>query len=559
MSLCLSKRTVIYRNLILWIASTAAFVCAPNVVAQDASNDRAYDAVFQTWRDHAGVQACDRCHNGQSDFAKIDTSYSRQDELKFWITKDKHAIARRRVEPLSKDEVLEQATKLANQYGDAQVVSGWLGASNVLSKRIKEKLRYNDDQFRDNCLTCHGGYRHDVESDKAEFAADQPGISCNYCHQVGTTNQWVLDHNATTPEAKAKWRGSTANQKESLGMRDLVTTSRQASLCFDCHVGNRKQNQFVTHEMYAAGHPPLPSIEVQTFCEQMPQHWRSLSTVHDELPDGEKDSYFRLNLPGVDAPDDTYWNTRKLLVGALAARAKTLQLVIDSAQSNQWADYSLYDCAACHHELKTESHRQQRGYPAAPGRPRQHEWPDALFHIALFLAQDEPNIMELERTLAARFGAQPFGRAEDVSAAAANLKAAIDRAIEKAESTTVDSDVALRVLSGLAQTPTEKLFAYDSARQVVWAMRVVIAELESKEDELSPELKQVQTLVKALDQPTTTAGNTGIAAVLPAGRTAFIYPDSLRNDLKRRANFDSDELEKRLREINELLVDVINQ
>ena len=31
----------------------------------------------------------------------------------------------------------------------------------------------------------------------------------------------------------------------------------------------------VTHEMYAAGHPPLPGFEIATFCSQMPPHWES--------------------------------------------------------------------------------------------------------------------------------------------------------------------------------------------------------------------------------------------------------------------------------------------
>ncbi len=39
----------------------------------------------------------------------------------------------------------------------------------------------------------------------------------------------------------------------------------------------------MTHEMYAAGHPPLPSVELQTFCEEMPQHWQTPRELYDSL------------------------------------------------------------------------------------------------------------------------------------------------------------------------------------------------------------------------------------------------------------------------------------
>jgi hypothetical protein len=32
--------------------------------------------------------------------------------------------------------------------------------------------------------------------------------------------------------------------------------------CTSCHVGREADGRFVTHEMYAAGHPPLPPLEI---------------------------------------------------------------------------------------------------------------------------------------------------------------------------------------------------------------------------------------------------------------------------------------------------------
>ena len=45
--------------------------------------------------------------------------------------------------------------------------------------------------------------------------------------------------------------------------------SSRAKLCSACHVGNVEDGKLVTHEMYAAGHPPLPGIEIVAFCDAL--------------------------------------------------------------------------------------------------------------------------------------------------------------------------------------------------------------------------------------------------------------------------------------------------
>ena len=54
-------------------------------------------------------------------------------------------------------------------------------------------------------------------------------------------------------------------------VRDPV---RRTELCLSCHVGDIACGKFVTHDMFAAGDPPLPAFEIETFLEQMPPHWR---------------------------------------------------------------------------------------------------------------------------------------------------------------------------------------------------------------------------------------------------------------------------------------------
>lgn len=339
-------------------------------------------------------------------------------------------------------------------------------------------------------------------------------------------------------------------------MRDLVTTSKQADLCFDCHIGNRKRKQFVTHEMYAAGHPPLPSIELQTFCEQMPQHWRSVGAAGKNLSPPERSLFHRTNYPGLENPDETYWDTRKLMIGALTARKKTLDLLIDSSELDLWADYSLYDCTACHHELKSESKRQQRGYVAAPGRPRQPEWTHLpLMQLETFLPSDVAGIAELEQRLAHSIAARPFGDESRVVRDAMALRDRLQSAIEEGEKAKVDRVTATEVLLGLLDTPVERILTYDAARQVVWATRAIAKELKTEGQGL-PE--NVDQMIADLDEPTAGQGRTGIATQLPAGRSEFIYERGLRDDLERRAAFDPDQLAKRLHAVAAALRQSLN-
>lgn len=527
------------------------------------------DPVLQAWGKNQDVVGCNQCHYSGAQAGiggGSDTYYSRQNELQFWLAHDKHAIARRRVQPLTQDELQTEAKRLldelapmANQVNLRETVTGWLGASNVLSRRICDKLGYDvsegsqDTRFRDNCLSCHGGYRNEVPTDAAHFAEGQPGISCNYCHQLGEDSRWVGVHGLVA--RRDQWRSGRPDQKEKLGYRDLVSTSKQASLCFDCHIGNRKQNQFVSHEMYAAGHPPLPSIELHTFTEQMPRsgetpamgHFRTPGELTSIMSGDAKTKHFATNYPGVKAPDATMWDTRKVLVGALAARKKTLDLLIDSAEMGDWGNYSLYDCGACHHELKSDSRRQKRGYPAAPGRPRQLEWANLqLMHIGTFLVEDEPQIMELEASLHQAFGAKPFGDQKMVAEQGSSLRDRIDAAINKAENTAVDAKVAAGVLKGLARTPADRLISYDEGRQVVWAMQAISAEMKGKGIALPG---GVEKLISDLSDPAVA----GLETTLPAGRRDFIFRKGLEADFDRRAGYDPAVLEAKLREINAAL------
>ncbi|MCG8649218.1 MAG: hypothetical protein MI861_05265, partial [Pirellulales bacterium] len=517
--------------------------------AQDAApslEERLSDPVFASWISQQKVATCLECHYEASLGARLAgrlTNFSRREELEVWLSNDKHTIARRRVEPIAESEIegelrtlegkleeiaIEKAAQLeldTSQVFLSEFPKEWIGDSNLLSRRICDQLWGKDAvtkpagyaKFRDHCLTCHGGYQPGQPGFDYEGKADaQIGIDCLYCHQ----NQEVESKEWETDHYGRDWRLKTPAEKSALGMNHLVGTANQAALCFDCHVGNRAKQMFVTHEMYAAGHPPLPSIELETFSKQMPQHWQTPGQLHKNLAeDASRDEYFAINYPGVGDAGATFWNTRKMLIGALAARKKSLQLLIDSAAKEEsWGDFALYDCAACHHELRTDSRRQKRTnptqadensagwrgrYSGPPGRPRQAEWPDSLLFSAVWFAGLDKQVMEFEGRLHWRFGETPFGHRAQVAEDAGKLLAELDAAITKLEQTPLSAQQARQILGVIALTPEEKLLSYDAARQVVWAMRVIAAELESANQPLDPD---VAKLIEEMDEPEIDAG-----------------------------------------------------
>ena len=158
-------------------------------------------------------------------------------------------------------------------------------------------------------------------------------------------------------------------------MQDLWDPKTRAETCLSCHVGKIEQGKVLTHAMYAAGHPPLPGIEVAFFSEEEPRHWQYLR---------EKPAAIQQHL-GFNP--NRLEQTELVAVSGLAALTASLELLASSAPGGEpgkeWPDFSRYDCAACHHELSVanRSWRRSRGTKGAPGRPTAPAWPLALVRL----------------------------------------------------------------------------------------------------------------------------------------------------------------------------------
>ncbi len=158
-----------------------------------------------------------------------------------------------------------------------------------------------------SCLSCHA-----VNVDASQCAEGDPlkvqekGVSCQACH--GPASQWIDDH--WHPN---KWRKAlTREQKTAKGLVDLRDAVTRAEVCLSCHVGNAQQGKVVTHEMFAAGHPPISGFEIETFVRAMPRHWKPAS---DQPPEIRK-QYADQQDP--DKPEPMY-STRMLTIGGLVA------------------------------------------------------------------------------------------------------------------------------------------------------------------------------------------------------------------------------------------------
>ena len=245
---------------------------------QPTDEDRLSDPVYLSWVREEEVSDCVRCHLAPSRgdaFAdkQIFGTFVRSNEMERWLTLDKHTIARRRIEPfLAKDaeqqylqlysqmqqtveEILPRLAKSnssidVDKIGMQSIPENWIGKSNLLSRRICDKVFGNAsvetesgyELFRDACLTCHGGYRNgeagfslaDVNDGSAQI-----GIDCNHCHaewagDEQVSDDWIVDH-----QVAKKWRLLPPEQKSAAGMADMPNTAVQAKMCLNCHVGNR--------------------------------------------------------------------------------------------------------------------------------------------------------------------------------------------------------------------------------------------------------------------------------------------------------------------------------
>ncbi len=366
------------------------------------------------------------------------------------------------------------------------------------------------------CLACHATTAP-AGGDVRLYDRERDGVTCVSCH--GAAEEWVARHQF----GSTSWARLTRREKEDkFGMIDLWDPVRRAETCTSCHVGSREEGKVVTHEMYAAGHPPLPSIEVSSFGEAEPRHWQ---TLREKSPK-------RLERLGLAGSSNDLEQTRQVVIGGLVGLRASMRLMADrpgaAVSPATGADFARFDCTACHHELRRDDDaipwRQVRRVGSIPGRPTTPDWPLVLARLGVEGRQNELDgrLSKLREGL----GRRPFGD-ESTPAAARAVADWADAAIRDFSASPIDEARAFGLLDRLARMAIEAPPDYDSARQIAWAFRAIYHEVVPS----GRQPAEIEAGLKALSAE--------LLLDLPPSQTkALIVPTSLSRRLEDAAAFD---------------------
>jgi hypothetical protein len=329
----------------------------------------------------------------------------------------------------------------------------------------------------ESCVNCHSVPEGGIK--KQQYVRETDGVTCVACH--GRYAEWVERHQRIdNPE----WLDLDRMAKEQRhGMTDLWDPVRRAETCASCHIGNHAQGKVVTHAMYAAGHPPLPSFEAATFSNAQPRHWEYLGEKRKRLP-----SPTRLKPP----PDlKNLEQTQLVVVGALVALRESMKLFADEAANQpgplgaQWPDFARFECYICHHDLQAQdgaSWRQVRRRESSPGRPTTPDWPLVLVRLGIEAVDPQQAAgrgVELDGVLAALRGSlktRPFGDTRSLIPAARMVAGWAESVIRDLDRTVFDAAKARVLIDRLCKMAVERVQDYDSARQIAWAFGVIYRE-----------------------------------------------------------------------------------
>lgn len=471
------------------------------------------DALRPTPARLEATDECRRCHfprAGEGQPLAVADSFCAEEEAEIWEKQDKHRQAfqlliSEKNRPLSEQILGFSLAEVLSLPPDGQPTPGAITYLPAADPKNLGDLR--------QCMACHAPIAEPVARGAAQLTLTN-GVSCQACHGPGRA--YMTPHQDSTNV----WRIVRADAKEAIfGLRDLRHPVRRAALCASCHVGSfssewhadeQSPPRFVKHEWYAKGHPPLPSFEFVAFASQMPLHWRPLQEKlarqkfawYDAAPEGKEleaeigrfidtlpravkieRSHFAATYREANRgsysenPAADMFRSKDVLVsglGVLSAYASLLADVPDELRT----DFSLYDCGACHHELRSKfpsEARVRRNLP--PGRLPPAYWTLALARQgaarSALSADFEAAIGELDQA----FGARPFGEPAAVKSAATKLVQTCLAIGQSLATEPLDEAAAAELLASLADPQHDEDRDYHAARQHAWAIRELLADL----------------------------------------------------------------------------------
>jgi nitrate/TMAO reductase-like tetraheme cytochrome c subunit len=514
---CLIHKIAV-RLLVAVITAAMVFVCQSlsMLVAQEAAP--AAPAPF----DYTNTETCILCHSEPAKM-KDHADFIGIAPAELWSKLDKHGQSFLLLK--------EKSRELTNRILGFDLREAF--ADDEFASLSEEEKAAEKVQTVKSCLRCHATWPKDAE--KANGTPTAPveplnlGVSCQACH--GPAGYW------TEPHQEKWWRLVSHQAKSKLGFTNVRDGVIRSELCASCHVGSVAEEKFVRHEWYAAGHPPLPGFEFAAFAAQMPAHWKPLVDKGDfdgrtaaskpvpdgkvrrvalrrrniDIPEGDvKANYREANFPEAkdDSPFANLPRTQEVtLSGAVVLKAYAgvagdyADEVSKGNKRFTWPEFALYDCAACHHELRRQDGLTSRPKSSGPpGRPPMPRWTSALLGLA---TERKPELDRDLHTLELAYTQRPFGDPKKIAAAATKLTPQLKQLCQELRDAKFDDERITKALALLVSSSgTADMRDYASARQVAWAIQGLWQDQEripyGFDVRLSAEQQQVQDRIAAL-------------------------------------------------------------
>lgn len=370
----------------------------------------------------------------------------------------------------------------------------------------------DSESFRAQCLTCHAGLRSDQSSmttpgrTYAQFQSEgepiaRESIGCEACHGQG--KDYLVDH------MDPSWLRIEPNEKIGKGFYDLENSALAARVCLSCHFGNPEESKWVTHEMYAAGHPPLPPLDLGKFLDETSnKHWMTLDEKLKKFETLESDrqleedriNYLRIHLSASKSGISDYSalkqtiqthfrKTQQSRIGQLSANLNYHDLLDQQAPAAlNWGDYALYDCAGCHQTLYKKIQGNVGSPRRVPGRPQGPLWAKPMLS-----SHGESQFKQLETLqdlIDEALNAKPFGDRGKIQSAIEG--SASDRAKAKSQlialaSEPLDPIGADQWLRGFLQQRQGMLGNRSVANQTYWTLEMYFDDLKKVSEAIHPQ------------------------------------------------------------------------
>ena len=395
-----------------------------------------------------------------------------------------------------------------------------------LGQRIGKLLGVDVLTPEAGCVQCHAT---SIDADRwssnnVDFARE--GVGCEACH--GPSSNWVAEH-----QQYPAWKNLPAANKAELGWVDVTSPSVRAEVCYSCHVGSQRDQRVISHEMFAAGHPPLTGFEIESFANRMPKHWQYPYEKPPHQPSFER--------------------TQDLLVASIVGLRMSVELAMADVEQKRWPELARYDCFACHHDLADSRWRQLRTETGIPGRPELSVGSLPTVVVAAEVVDGKASaeqLVGLMEQLHAPFQSASFGDPQTIVDVGPEIVRWCSFMEQQLVKESFKPEQARAVLHGISQQASSEYVDFDTARQLLGAWCVVYEELVANhalpldptaQEQVDALLKQIQasdffvlTRLSA-ESPQGASENQAVAARLPelfADRAKF-KPDKFAAVMKR--------------------------